>query len=127
MSWFKDNRLDVSVWQCLSDSESYVRSTSIDCLTDIILCHTIRDHLQNSIPIDLVSDIPALYCKKKVSTVMVNNSTNINKTEQSSLTSNQYSKLIKKTMTYDVGNPGPGLELAQKYGEVKLVNVCLQA
>jgi hypothetical protein len=124
MSWFKDNRLDVSVWQCLSDSESYVRSTSIDCLTDIILCHTIRDHLQNSIPIDLVSDIPALYCKKKVSTVMVNNSTNINKTNNHlSLQINMLN--IKKTMTYDVGNPGPGLELAQKCGEVKLVNVCL--
>jgi hypothetical protein len=126
MSWFKDNRLDVSVWQCLSDSESYVRSTSIDCLTDILLCHTIRDHLQNSIPIDLVSDIPALYCKKKVSTVMVNNSTNINKTNNHlSLQINTVN--IKKTMTYDVGNPGPGLKLAQKCGEVKLVNVCLQA
>jgi len=25
-------------------------------------------------------------------------------------------------MTYDVGNPGPGLEQAQKCGRVKLVN-----
>ena len=126
MSWFKDNKLDVSVWQCLSDSESYVRATSIDCLTDIILCHTIRDHLQNSIPIDLVSDIPALYCKKKFSTVMVINSTNINKTNNH-LSPQINTVNIKKTMTYDVGNPGPGLELAQKCGEVKFVNVCLQA
>ena len=41
--------------------------------------------------------------------------------EQSSLTSTH--KTQKKTVTYDVGNPGPGLGQAQKYGRNKLVNV----
>ena len=42
---------------------------------------------------------------------MVNNSTNINKTNN-----NLSPQLIqhKKTMTYDVRNPGKGLEQAQK-------------
>jgi hypothetical protein len=30
---------------------------------------------------------------------------------------------IKNTMTYDVGNPGPGLRQEQQCGGVKLVNV----
>jgi len=44
--------------------------------------------------------------EKKVLTVMVNNSTNINKTN------NHLSSQLntKKFTTYDVGNPGPGLE-----------------
>jgi len=50
---------------------------------------------------------------------MVNNSTNSNKTN------NQLSSSLtkyKKTMTYDVGNQGPGLGQAQKCGRVKQVN-----
>jgi hypothetical protein len=45
------------------------------------------------------------YYEKKVLTVMVNHSTNIYKT-------NNRLKLPvhKNTTTYDVGNPGPGLE-----------------
>jgi hypothetical protein len=54
---------------------------------------------------------------------MVINSTNINKTNNH-LSPQINTVNIKKTMTYDVGNPGPGLELAQKCGEVKFVNVC---
>jgi hypothetical protein len=48
---------------------------------------------------------------------MVNNYTNtcINKTSLNSLN-------IKKTMTYNVGNPGPVLRQAQKSGMIKLVN-----
>jgi hypothetical protein len=45
---------------------------------------------------------------------MVNNSTNINKM-------NNHLKLlnIKKTMTYDIWNPGPGLGQTQECGEIK--------
>jgi len=48
--------------------------------------------------------------QKKVLTVMVNNSTNVNKTITSRLNS---LNIKKKTMTYDVGNQDPGLEQAQ--------------
>ena len=52
---------------------------------------------------------------------MVNNSTNIKKKQ--TITSHLNSLNIKKkTMTYDVGNPGPGLGQAQKCGRVKPVN-----
>jgi hypothetical protein len=44
------------------------------------------------------------YQEKNVETVMVNNSTNINKTKH--LLSLQLIKTNKKTMTYNVGNPG---------------------
>ena len=62
---------------------------------------------------------------------MVNNSTNINKTnnhlspqQQSPLTSTTItshlnSLNINKTTTYVVGNPGPGLGQAQKCGRIK--------
>jgi hypothetical protein len=43
----------------------------------------------------------------------------INKTAVSDLNSLN----IKNTKTYGIGNPDPGLETAQTYGEVKLVNV----
>jgi hypothetical protein len=46
---------------------------------------------------------------------MVINSTNINKTN------NHLSMNTKKTMTYDVGNPGLGLGHAQIFGMVKPV------
>ena len=49
--------------------------------------------------------------KKKVETVMVNNSTNINKTKS---ISHLKPLNIKKTMAYDIGNPGPGLGHSQK-------------
>ena len=49
---------------------------------------------------------------------MVNNSTNIIKTNLSS----QLSEHNKKTTTYDNGNPGSGLGQAQICGRVKLVN-----
>ena len=50
--------------------------------------------------------------------IIVNNSNNINKTN------NQLSseRTNKKTMTYDVGNPGTGLGQVQKCGRIKLVN-----
>jgi hypothetical protein len=48
--------------------------------------------------------------------VIVNNFTNIN-SRQSPLTSTIEHE--KKTTTYDVGNPGPGLEQAQKCGRIK--------
>jgi hypothetical protein len=38
------------------------------------------------------------------------------------ITSDFKSLKIKKTMTYDGGNPGPGLGQAHKYGRVKLVH-----
>jgi len=38
------------------------------------------------------------------------------------ITSRRSSLNIKKTMAYDVGNPGPGLGQAQKYGGVKLLH-----
>jgi hypothetical protein len=49
--------------------------------------------------------------------MMVNNTTNINKT----ITSHIKSLSIKKTKTYDAGNPGPGLGQAQKGGGIKPV------
>jgi len=39
------------------------------------------------------------------------------------ITSHLHSLNTKKTTTYDVGNPGPGLGQAHKCGSVKLVNV----
>jgi hypothetical protein len=51
---------------------------------------------------------------------MVINSTNINKMNNQ-LSSYLNSLNIKKTMTYDLGNSGPGLGQAQKCGSVKLV------
>ena len=48
------------------------------------------------------------------------NFTNINKTNNHS-SSQLNSSNAKKTMTYDIGNPGPSLGQAQKYG-VKPVN-----
>ena len=50
---------------------------------------------------------------------MVNNSTNMNKTKQSSLFT-EHKK--KGTATYDNGNPDSGLGQAQKRGRVKPVN-----
>jgi hypothetical protein len=44
--------------------------------------------------------------------VMVNNSTNINKTNNH--LSNLKSMNIKKTTTYDIGDPGPGLGQTHK-------------
>ena len=44
---------------------------------------------------------------------MVNNSTNINKTNNNH--SPQLTKHKKKNTTYDVGNPGPGLGQAQTF------------
>jgi hypothetical protein len=49
-----------------------------------------------------------------VLTVMVDNSTNINK--KRATTSRFNSLNIKKTMTNDVGNPGPGLGQARASG-----------
>jgi hypothetical protein len=46
---------------------------------------------------------------------MIINSTNINKTN------NHLSMNTKKTMTYDIGNPGFGLGHVQKFGMVKPV------
>jgi hypothetical protein len=47
---------------------------------------------------------------RKFKTVMVNNSTNINKTNNNlSPQTNEY----EKTMTYDIGNPGPVLGQTQ--------------
>ena len=43
---------------------------------------------------------------------MVNNSTNMKK--KRTTTSHLHSLNTKKTTTYDTGNPGPGLEHAQK-------------
>ena len=50
---------------------------------------------------------------------MVNNSTNIS--TKRTITSHINSLNTKKTTTYDVGNPGSGLEQIQKYGWVKPV------
>ena len=59
------------------------------------------------------STIPPISTKqKKVWTVSVNNSTNINKTNNH--LSLQIIEHKKKTMTCDAGNPGPGLRQAQK-------------
>jgi hypothetical protein len=52
---------------------------------------------------------------------MVINSTNINKNEQSPLILTELTE-HKDTATCDVGNPGLGLEQAQRCGEVKPVN-----
>ncbi|XP_071129438.1 uncharacterized protein [Mytilus edulis] len=52
ISWYKENKLDNSVWQCLSDSEGYVRSTAVDCLADIILHQELQDHLLKVLDID---------------------------------------------------------------------------
>ena len=52
---------------------------------------------------------------------MINNSTNIIKTNNHlspSLTDHE-----EKTMTHDVGNPGPGLRQAQKFSVLKSVSV----
>jgi hypothetical protein len=49
--------------------------------------------------------------------VMVNNFTNINKTNNH--LSPQSIEHKKKTMIYDVGNPGPSLGQAQQCGGVK--------
>jgi hypothetical protein len=48
---------------------------------------------------------------------MVKNSTNMNKTNNH--LSSYLTEHKKKTMTDDVGNPGPGLGQAQKCGRVK--------
>ena len=61
------------------------------------------------------------YCEKKVKTVMVNNSTNGNKTKKY-LSSQLISLNTKKTTTHDVGDPGPGLGQTQNCGGVKVVN-----
>jgi hypothetical protein len=50
---------------------------------------------------------------------MVNNATNINKT-QNHISSQPIEH--KKTTTYDVGNSGPGLGQAQKCGVVEQLN-----
>ena len=61
--------------------------------------------------------------EKKVLTVMVINSTNINKTNNHHHLSSLLNSLnTEKTTTYDVGNPDPGLGQAQKCGGVKLAN-----
>ena len=49
--------------------------------------------------------------------MIVNDSININK-----MYSPQNILNTKKTMIYDIGNPGPGLEQAQKCGRVIPVN-----
>ena len=56
---------------------------------------------------------------KKSLTIMVNNSTNINK-----INNHLSPQLIKhkKNTTYDVENPGPHLGRAQRGGDVKSVN-----
>ena len=48
------------------------------------------------------------------------NPTNIKKTKQSPLTSNHLTQ--KKTITYIVGNPDPGLGQAPKCCRIKMVN-----
>ena len=52
--------------------------------------------------------------------MMVNNSTNINETNNHFLP--EIIENEKKSMTYDIGNPCPGLGQAQKCGRVTLVN-----
>jgi hypothetical protein len=51
---------------------------------------------------------------------MVNNSNNINKTNNHLSTQNIEHK--KKPITYGIGNSGPGLEQAQQCGRVKPIN-----
>jgi hypothetical protein len=56
---------------------------------------------------------------------MVNISTNINISTEHTMdtcTSHLDSLNTQKTMTYDIGNPGPGLEQKQKCGWAKPVN-----
>ena len=53
---------------------------------------------------------------------MVNNSTNINKTNNN-LSSQIIEHKKKKTMTYDIGNSGPDLRQALNCSGVKPVNV----
>jgi hypothetical protein len=62
--------------------------------------------------------------EKKILTVMVNNSTNINKTNNHLLSQLIEHKKNLKNGTYDVGIPVPGHDLgkAQKCVGVKLVN-----
>lgn len=50
--------------------------------------------------------------KKPVQIALVNYSTNIDKNEQTYLTSNQWAQ--HKAMTYGVGNPSPGYGQAQQ-------------
>jgi hypothetical protein len=52
--------------------------------------------------------------------MMVNNPTSINKTNNISLLNSLNTQT--KSTTYNIGNPGPGLGLAQKCDTVKLVN-----
>jgi len=51
---------------------------------------------------------------------MVNNSTNVNKTNNK--LSPQTIEQTKKTTTFGIGNPGPGLGQTQKYDRDKPVN-----
>ncbi|CAC5409592.1 BRAT1 [Mytilus coruscus] len=53
IAWYKENKLDISVWQCFTDSEGYVRSTAVDCLADIILHQELQDHLLTVLDIDV--------------------------------------------------------------------------
>ena len=74
------------------------------------------------------------YYEKQTETVMINHSTNINKANShlsSSLTEHQQSeqspliithRTSKKTTSYDVGNPDPGLEPAQVVGFNRLID-----
>ena len=61
-----------------------------------------------------------LHYEKKAKTVTINNSTEYKQNEQSPLI--LYNLLFLNTMTYDVGNPGPDLEQAQRCGRIKLIN-----
>jgi len=54
--------------------------------------------------------------------MMVNNSTNINQANNTCHNKSWNTK-IKKTTTHDIGNQCPGLGQAQKYEEVKTLNV----
>ena len=74
------------------------------------------------------------YYEKQTETVMINHSTNINKANShlsSSLTEHQQSeqspliishRTSKKTTSYDVGNPDPGLGPAQVVGFNRLID-----
>jgi hypothetical protein len=61
--------------------------------------------------VPFIDKVTELNMQKKVSTVMVNNSTNISKM-YNHLTSKQLN--IKKMTTYSVTNPGPDLGQPQK-------------
>jgi hypothetical protein len=71
---------------------------------------------------NIITSVPGKFSfitKRKFKTVIVNNAININKTN------NHLSHQIiehKNTMTYDVGNQGPGLRQEQKCGRVKSIN-----